>query len=67
MVGPHVGERPIECPVEGLSDGGVRLRLIAEADLPVIVAACQDPEIPRWTRVPDPYGESEARSSCPRN
>ena len=40
----------------------VRLRLMAEADLPAIVDACQDPEIPRWTRVPEPYGESEARS-----
>jgi RimJ/RimL family protein N-acetyltransferase len=57
-----VGDRPIEFPVEGLSDGVVRLRLMAEADLPAIVAACQDPEIPRWTRVPEPYGESEARS-----
>jgi RimJ/RimL family protein N-acetyltransferase len=56
-----VGDRPIEFPVEGLSDGVVRLRLMAEADLPAIVAACQDPEIPRWTRVPEPYGESEAR------
>jgi RimJ/RimL family protein N-acetyltransferase len=52
---------PIEFPVEGLSDGRVRLRLIAEADLPAIVAACQDPEIPRWTRVPDSYGDSDAR------
>jgi hypothetical protein len=57
-----VGDRPIEFPVEGLSDGVVRLRLMAEADLPAIVAACQDPEIPRWTRVPEPYGDSEARS-----
>jgi RimJ/RimL family protein N-acetyltransferase len=57
-----VGDRPIEFPVEGLSDGVVRLRLMAEADLPAIVAACQDPEIPRWTRVPEHYGESEARS-----
>jgi RimJ/RimL family protein N-acetyltransferase len=52
---------PIEFPVEGLSDGSVRLRVIAEADLPAIVAACQDPEIPRWTRVPDSYGNSDAR------
>jgi RimJ/RimL family protein N-acetyltransferase len=57
-----VGDRPIEFPVEGLSDGVVRLRLMAEADLPAIIAASQDPEIPRWTRVPEPYGESEARS-----
>jgi [ribosomal protein S5]-alanine N-acetyltransferase len=52
---------PIEFPVEGLSDGVVRLRLMADADIPEIVEAVQDPEIPRWTRVPDPYGENEAR------
>jgi RimJ/RimL family protein N-acetyltransferase len=52
---------PIEFPVEGLGDGSIRLRLIVEADLPAIVAACQDPEIPRWTRVPDSYGNSDAR------
>jgi ribosomal-protein-alanine N-acetyltransferase len=57
-----VSERPIEYPVEGLSDGVVLLRPMAEADLSAIVAACQDPEIPRWTRVPEPYGEADARS-----
>jgi RimJ/RimL family protein N-acetyltransferase len=51
----------IEFPVEGLTDGAVRLRLQADADIPAVVAACQDPEIPRWTRVPTPYGETEAR------
>jgi RimJ/RimL family protein N-acetyltransferase len=53
---------PIEFPVEGVSDGAVRLRLAADADLPAVVEACQDPEIPRWTRVPEPYGEREGRS-----
>jgi RimJ/RimL family protein N-acetyltransferase len=57
-----VSDRPIEFPVEGLCDGVVRLRLMAEADLPAIVAACQDPQIPRWTRVPEPYAEADARS-----
>jgi ribosomal-protein-alanine N-acetyltransferase len=52
---------PVELPVDGLTDGGVRLRLVAEADLPAIVVAAQDPEIPRWTRVPSPYGEEDAR------
>jgi RimJ/RimL family protein N-acetyltransferase len=52
---------PIEFPVGGLSDGSVRLRLLAEADLPALVAACQDPEIARWTHVPDPYTEADAR------
>ena len=27
-----------------------------------LVAACQDPEISRWTRVPYPYGPSDARA-----
>ena len=53
--------RPIEFPVDGLSDGVVHLRLIAEADIPAIVDAVQDPEIPRWTRVPDPYSEEDGR------
>jgi RimJ/RimL family protein N-acetyltransferase len=56
VAGPQPGDLPIEFPVEGLSDGVVRLRLMAEADVGAIVAACQDPEIPRWTRVPEPYG-----------
>jgi len=53
--------RPIEFPVDGLSDGVVHLRLIAEADIPAILDAVQDPEIPRWTRVPDPYSEEDGR------
>ncbi len=31
-----------------------------------MVAACQDPEIPRWTRVPSPYGEADARDFLSR-
>ena len=50
----------IEFPVDALSDGVVHLRLIAEADIPAIVDAVQDPEIPRWTRVPQPYTLSAA-------
>jgi RimJ/RimL family protein N-acetyltransferase len=53
--------RPIAFPVEGLDDGVVRLRLMVEADVPAVVAAVQDPEIPRWTRVPSPYGAQDAR------
>ncbi len=52
---------PIEFPVEGLTDGVVRLRLMAEDDLPDVIEAVQDPEIPRWTTVPHPYGEAEAQ------
>ena len=57
-----MSERAIEFPVEGLSDGEIRLRLISDADVPAIVAACQDPEIPRWTRVPAAYDEDDARA-----
>jgi RimJ/RimL family protein N-acetyltransferase len=54
------GAAAIEFPVEGISDGSVRLRLRADADTPAIVSACQDPEIARWTRVPDSYDEAAA-------
>jgi RimJ/RimL family protein N-acetyltransferase len=53
--------RPIEFPVEGLTDGIVRVRLIADADLPAITEACQDPEITRYTTVPNPYEEHHSR------
>ena len=53
--------RPIEFPVEGLSDGVVSLRLLAESDLAGVIEAVGDPLIPRYTTVPDPYGEREAR------
>jgi RimJ/RimL family protein N-acetyltransferase len=43
-----------------LEDDVVRLRSFEESDVPAIVAACQDPEIPRWTSVPSPYTEADA-------
>ena len=43
-----------------LEDDVVRLRPFEEGDVPAIVAACQDPEIPRWTAVPSPYTEADA-------
>jgi RimJ/RimL family protein N-acetyltransferase len=45
-----------------LEDDVVRLRPFEDADVPVIAAACQDPEIPRWTAVPSPYTEADARA-----
>jgi RimJ/RimL family protein N-acetyltransferase len=39
----------------------VTLRPWRESDIPAIVEACQDPEIARWTNVPSPYGEQDAR------
>ena len=52
---------PIEFPIGGIVAGGIRIRLRSDADLPAIVAACRDPEIPRWTRVPSDYDENAAR------
>jgi RimJ/RimL family protein N-acetyltransferase len=45
-----------------LEDEEVLLRPFGEDDIPAIVAACQDPEIPRWTGVPSPYTEDDARA-----
>jgi RimJ/RimL family protein N-acetyltransferase len=42
-------------PGRPLSDGVVQLRMWHPDDLDQLVACCQDPEIPRWTLVPDPY------------
>ena len=47
---------------EPLSDGTVTIRHWTEADIPAIVAAVQDPEIPRWTSVPSPYTKDDARA-----
>jgi RimJ/RimL family protein N-acetyltransferase len=43
-----------------LEDDAVFLRPFEESDVPAIVAACRDPEIPRWTSVPSPYTEEDA-------
>ncbi len=43
------------------SDGPLLARLPTLDDLPAIVDACQDPDISRWTNVPSPYGDAEAR------
>ncbi len=45
-----------------LEDGEVALRHPTDADVPAIVEACQDPEIGRWTQVPAPYTEADARA-----
>ncbi len=47
-------------PVPNLDDGVVALRPPLPADLDAITDACQDPEIPRWTRVPNPYTRDHA-------
>ncbi len=52
----------IVLPADQLVDGATALRPWRDSDLPALVAACQDPEISRWTRVPSPYGETDARA-----
>jgi RimJ/RimL family protein N-acetyltransferase len=49
-------------PLPELDDGVVRLRPWRQEDVPAIVAACQDPEIPRWTLIPTPYRHGDASS-----
>ena len=43
-------------------DGPTAIRPWRDSDVSGIVSACQDPEIARWTRVPTPYGEMDARA-----
>jgi RimJ/RimL family protein N-acetyltransferase len=52
----------IVLPAEGLVEGTTALRAWRDTDLEALVAACQDPEIVRWTRVPTSYGEPDARA-----
>jgi RimJ/RimL family protein N-acetyltransferase len=47
---------------EPLVDGPTALRPWRDADVDAITAICQDPEIVRWTSVPEHYGELDARN-----
>lgn len=44
-----------------LEDGDIVLRPLGEEDVPALVEACRDPEIPRRTSVPDGLTEAQAR------
>jgi RimJ/RimL family protein N-acetyltransferase len=48
--------------VPTLRDGDLVLRPKRPTDAEAITAACQDPEIPRWTLVPSPYSLEDARA-----
>lgn len=50
-----------------LRAGDLRLRPPAERDVPRLTAICQDPEVQRWTRVPSPYREEDARTFVRRS
>ncbi len=46
-----------------LTDGRVTLRSFTLDDVPAVTAACQDPEISRWTaNIPWPYEDEHART-----
>jgi RimJ/RimL family protein N-acetyltransferase len=49
-------------PDPPLSDGVVRLRPVNAGDVAFVVAACQDPEVSRYSpMIPFPYTEADAR------
>jgi RimJ/RimL family protein N-acetyltransferase len=43
-----------------LTGARVVLRPWTPADVPAVLAACQDPEVQRWTTVPSPYTAADA-------
>ena len=47
-------------PDPPLTDGVITLRAHRPPDVDALVAICQDPAIPRWTRVPQPYTRADA-------
>lgn len=62
---PRVRNHPSTLPVAflpppgPLSDGVVQLRIWHPDDLDQLVVCCQDPEVPRWTLMPDPYTRAD--------
>jgi RimJ/RimL family protein N-acetyltransferase len=50
-----------------LSDGDLVLRPKRRSDLDALTAACQDPEISRWTFVPSPYTRADAEAYFERS
>jgi RimJ/RimL family protein N-acetyltransferase len=48
-------------PDPPLEDEVVALRPYKEGDAAAVIAGVQDPEVPRWTVIPSPYGESDAQ------
>jgi RimJ/RimL family protein N-acetyltransferase len=52
----------IALPGEPLVSEATILRPWRDSDAGAVTVACQDPEIVRWTRVPDNYSEADARA-----
>jgi RimJ/RimL family protein N-acetyltransferase len=50
-----------------LRDGDLVLRPKRPEDVDALTAACQDPEIPRWTFVPSPYTRAHAEAFLVRS
>lgn len=52
----------IRVPDPPLLEGDLLLRPPEPGDVEWIVRGCTDPEVPRWTTIPSPYGPEHARS-----
>jgi [ribosomal protein S5]-alanine N-acetyltransferase len=53
---------PLSYPEPPLGQGAVSLRPWEDGDLAAMVAICSDRDVARYTRVPDPYSEADARA-----
>lgn len=53
---------PLPYPDPPLGQGSIALRPWRDADLGTMVAICRDPDVARFTRVPHPYSEADARA-----
>jgi RimJ/RimL family protein N-acetyltransferase len=52
----------IVLPGERMVDGPTVLRPWRDSDVPAVAEACRDPEIARWTSLPENYTEADARA-----
>jgi RimJ/RimL family protein N-acetyltransferase len=50
----------IEFPAGGITDGEITVRLRSDTDVPALIEACRDPDVVRWTRVPEDYDQAKA-------
>ena len=57
----------IPLPAPPLQDDLILLRPYRRGDVGAVTEACQDPEIPRWTTIPAPYTDGDAREFIGRS